>query len=278
MAQEADIPVFDKTGVKERRLGGAANVAANIKALAGDSISVDLNGIMRALDADLMSDNDLNGWMVWGDSLEKHRYVCDDKIVCRVDNKKKFDRAYREHFEECFELSQHYDLIVISDYDKGTVTESVTKKILDSGIPVVVDSKRKDLRIFEGAKFLNVNEHEYSLQVSNKDYTAVERLFDFVIVTLGEKGAQLHQCESSKSDDKSYMVHTERFSTKEAKHVVDVTGCGDTHTAAFALGIVRDPQDIRGAVRYANECATLAVEKFGTTRISRWDFSRNLQE
>jgi len=54
---------------------------------------------------------------------------------------------------------------------------------------------------------------------------------------------------------------------------VDVTGCGDTHTAAFAVGLLRDPNDVRNAVRFANMCATSVVQRFGTAVASKWTTS-----
>ena len=72
----------------------------------------------------------------------------------------------------------------------------IKSRITDKTI-VIVDSKRRDLRLFTGLNYLNINEEEYSTQVSNKDYTNVENLFDSVVVTLGDKGAELRQQESN---------------------------------------------------------------------------------
>ena len=280
-AQEADIPVYDVEVDEPSRMGGAANVAMNLKALCGDDVMVELSGIMKASETWQLTCGEINlVCCVFGDQLEKYRLVLGSSIVVRVDNKKKFDEVYSHQFHKrfCDEIClEEYDLVIVSDYDKGSIDEALARHVMESGVPVVVDSKRYDLRIFEDAMCLNVNEEEYSRQVSNKDYMNVEALFDYVLVTLGDRGADLRQCEKLKSDGGSYTVHVEHFPTAEVP-VVDVTGCGDTHTAAFALGILMDPLDVRNAVRYANECASLAVCQFGTTRISKWDFSKNLQE
>jgi len=286
-AQEADIPVYDRIEYRDDiyndddvRLGGAANVATNIKTLAGDEVEVTVSGILNATLVGMLIDSEIfPGPFQYAEFglLSKHRYVCDNKIIFRVDNKKRFDDKDIKNFERKFSIDSDFDAIVISDYDKGTVTQQIAEKIIESGVPTIVDSKAYDLRKYTGAKFLNINEDEFSRQVSNRLYTNIESLFDFVLVTMGPKGSELRQLEKIKSNDRSYTVHSEHFPTTSVP-VVDVTGCGDTHTAAFSLGVMRDPTDVRNAVRYANKSATLAVQKFGTTRISRWDFSKSLQE
>lgn len=279
-AQEADIPVYEKCLPDACIPGGAANVALNAGALSCGEFQVDLSGITADVE---LHECDFVNWktLVWGDSITKHRFVDNTKesILFRLDNKRKFANKEIELFEKQFldcDLSQ-YSMIIISDYDKGTVTEKVIQHIKLSGVKTIVDSKRYDLTPFSGFYALNINHDEYAIQVSNKNYTTIESLFDFVIVTLGAEGAELRQYEKFRSDCFMYTVHTEKFPVK-AVSVVDVTGCGDTFTAALAIGLMRDFEDIRNATRFANTCASLAVQKFGTTRISKWDFLKSLEQ
>lgn len=269
-AQEANIDIYDEVGRAETLPGGAANVMNNIKSLA-DDIDVELAGI-----SEYYFEHDL---VIPGDNLTKLRYHIGEKILCRVDNRKKFLDNHIEIFENRFlqEDLTKYNLIVISDYDKGTVTNKVINHIKRSGVRTVVDSKRYDLSIFNGLYALNVNEHEYNLQSSNKEYFCIESLFQHVIITLGEKGCEHHQYDYKMSYGNKYVIHSELFPTKKVD-VVDVTGCGDTHTAAFAIGITRDDFNIRQAIQYANICATIAVQKFKTARITKWDFLKTLNQ
>ena len=110
--------------------------------------------------------------------------------------------------------------------------------------------------------------------MSNKDYMKLEKLFSQVVVTKGNKGSELRFEERAKQNEglgwgkESYTTHTEQFPTDDVS-VVDVTGCGDTHTAAMAVSLALSP-DLRMATRYANVCATLAVQELGTIAVSKW--------
>jgi D-beta-D-heptose 7-phosphate kinase/D-beta-D-heptose 1-phosphate adenosyltransferase len=281
-AQEADIPVFDMTKECELRLGGAANVAVNAASLGVNEVSVSISGISDSSINEAIRKHGIDVHMtISGCELEKHRLVTKDReIVARMDSKKEFSLYDTTNFEDAFLDTplDDYDLIIISDYNKGTVTEKVARYIIESGVRTIVDSKRYDLSIFDGAFALNINKEEYSRQVSNKAYVPFERLFDYALVTLGEDGSMLRQYENAEAGvTTSYIIHSEEFPTKEVE-AVDVTGCGDTHTAAFAVGLARDSNDVRGAVRYANGCATIAVQKFGTSKVSKWDFSKSLEQ
>jgi len=281
-AQEADIPVYDPVNNGEIYIpGGAANVAFNAAALSIDEFTVELSGITENnISLQIMNSN-LVSWaeFVFGDVIEKHRLVMNNKVVARIDNKKKFADEKIKEFEDLFltsNLSQ-YSMIIVSDYDKGTVTDKILNYIKSSGVKTVVDSKRYDLTPYKGYYILNVNELEYGLQVSNRNYTTVESLFDFVLVTRGANGAELRQYEKFRSDNFMYTVHTENFPVKSVP-VVDVTGCGDTFTAALTVGLLRDQEDIRSATKYANMCASLAVQRFSTARITKWDFLKSLEQ
>lgn len=281
-AQEADIPVYDLVRT-ESRLGGAGNVAANIKAL-DDDIHVTLSCIADGDARSLIISNGLDTYCAYGSPIKKTRLINRDIIVTRLDNKKLCDEARVSMLEEMYTTSaldlNDFDAIVISDYDKGTITKSIVEKIMKSSATIIVDSKRKDLSIFKGANFLNINFDEYSTQCSNKIYRqTVEELFDHVIVTRGKDSTYLLQYESVAGDRSkySYLLHKEEFPV-DVTETIDVTGCGDTHTAAFTIGLLRDKDDVRNAVRYANRCASIAVTKQGTAKVTKWDFLNTSQD
>lgn len=269
--EKESLPIYD---VYEEKLypGGAANVMRNIQKLTAiDECEVFISGI---------TDYAWNGWntfaFVKGDPIEKHRYYHGNDLVFRADINKKHKERHLEEFERRFfsEDLSSFDIIVVSDYDKGTISESIARKIIEESKLVIVDSKRKDLSIYKGASFLNINHEEYSIQVSQKKYIVGE-LFGKIIVTMGEKGAKLVMTE--RPSEQAYITHSETFTTERVE-AVDVTGCGDTHTAAFAVGLMRDELDERNAIRFANRCATIAVTKLGTYGVSKWDFLKSLEE
>lgn len=275
MAEEAYIPIWEEDfSRREHRPGGAANVANNLKAIGGEEVDVHIMGIcgdlrtMRQLGAAGIQP------VIWGadeaSTMVKKRFVDTKtmKYVMRLDHMTKFPQDDVDYFESYVDqyiehCADHYDAIIFSDYDKGTITPKIVDRLKTISSVFVVDSKREDLRIFQGSSILKVNEKEYSAQVSSKLYPNVAGLFDFVVVTLGKEGAELMQCDKSKSDDSSYVVHSETFKAKTVKSV-DVTGCGDTHTAALTFALLKKG-DIRSAVSFANECAANVVQRFGTS-------------
>jgi rfaE bifunctional protein kinase chain/domain len=259
-AQEADIPVWD-TYYEEDRLGGAANVANNVKALCSDE-----TWLMGIVSRDLLDlfDGMRIGAAVFGESMVKHRIVdlVEKKIIFRNDNIKKFSESDVNELNRqtlnFSELIKTFDAVIVSDYDKGTVTPELVEMLRP--IPLkVVDSKRSDLSMFKGFDVLKVNESEFNAQ-SNKPYV-IEELFGCCVVTLGDRGSMLRIFE--KVDGVKYKLTTVNVPVQKCRSV-DVTGCGDTHTAALTISLLKK-KDILSAVESANHHASRVVEMFGTS-------------
>jgi len=141
-AQEGDIPVYDLIRT-ETRLGGAGNVAANIRALDKD-IHVTLSCIADGKARSLMISNGLGMYCAYGVPIKKTRLVNCDKIVARLDSKKLIDTPTRiDTLENMIKSSCidgfNFDLIVISDYNKGTITKPIVDKLLGMSIPRIED-------------------------------------------------------------------------------------------------------------------------------------------
>lgn len=282
-APEAPIPVWDVQR-EEYRLGGAANTAHNLKALAGDEMEVYLAGIIGHDDRKRISKLGIDTVLCAGtETMVKHRFVREQEYLFRADSFKKFSETSKQTFAKSLDhfLRGHmFDAIVISDYDKGTIDQDVVNRLgevrnWNKGCPIVVDSKRVDLSLFQGSTILKLNEHEYAIQVARGPYRNVEHLFDYVVVTKGSKGAELReQARSVTVQEKgerrtiwgssdTYIVNTEDFPVISVP-AKDVTGCGDTHTAAMTFSMLKN-NDVRSAVRFANACARSVVQKFGTS-------------
>lgn len=287
-AQEANIPIWDVIKT-ENRLGGAANVALNLKAIGGDEVDVSLAGIcdhylrenLVRVNIDLRFLFDARWW-----GLIKNRLVdTDGRIIMRYDNKKKFHEydveKFWKSFKDTYIADLQYDAIVISDYDKGTIDPTY---IYCPQTPLmIVDSKRKDLSIYEGFDILKLNNSEFDIQLANKESYGekyFETLFSNVVVTKGRKGAELRNTVLKTSfiskygpSPIEYRTDKELFPVKKALEK-DVTGCGDTHTAAMTFFMLKN-RDIRKAVAFANVCASKVVEKFGTSIVSKEELGEN---
>jgi D-beta-D-heptose 7-phosphate kinase/D-beta-D-heptose 1-phosphate adenosyltransferase len=130
-----------------------------------------------------------------------------------------------------------YDAVVISDYNKGTISyEMVEQLIADFLCPVFIDTKKTDLQRFEGS-IVKINSLEHSL---------AKTLPTELIVTMGKYGA--------KYKDKQYSApRTEVF---------DVCGAGDTFLAALVLEFLKT-KDIEKAIEIANIAASITVKHIG---------------
>lgn len=136
------------------------------------------------------------------------------------------------------ELLSGYDAIVISDYNKGTVTYELVEQAINQRCPVFVDTKKTDLERMQGA-WVKINENEYS---------KIKSECTGLIVTKGAKG-----CESKWHE----------FSASAPKiEVVDITGAGDTFLAALAY-MYLNTQDIKIAMEFANRASAVTVQHFG---------------
>ena len=274
-APEASMPVWDVVR-EERRLGGAANVANNVKALGGDDVDVFLCGIGGLDIYEIARSQNIDTRLLCaGKTMVKHRYVDQDgKYLFRCDNFTKFKQDAVNEFcnrsAGIIENMPKFDAVVVSDYDKGSIDEMTVCMLLqrpDDGLgfefkydPIVVDSKRRDLSIFEGASVIKLNESEFAAQQPGVPAKHCKNL----VVTRGSNSTTLFQYDLEKSSDYKYVIHSEDFPVERVR-AVDVTGCGDTHTAAMAFSLMKNPGDVRAAVKFANACARNVVQKFGTS-------------
>ena len=131
-----------------------------------------------------------------------------------------------------------YDAIVVSDYNKGSVSYELIEQIIQTGLPVFVDTKKTDLKRFEGA-WVKINELEYSKITSE---------CRGLIVTRGARGA-------------SVIHHSIECPAPEVE-VADVTGAGDTFLAAFAYQYLGTTNLVQ-SVRFAIDASAVTVQHLG---------------
>lgn len=139
-----------------------------------------------------------------------------------------------------------YDVIVVSDYDKGFLTEEDITHICNCNENVFLDTKKVLGDWSKNAKVIKINNHEFSR--SPKEITDI--LKDRLVVTCGGKG-----CVFGGS---SFPV--------EKVPVMDVSGAGDTFMAGLVAGFLKHG-DLINAIPYANECASTVVKYAGVNAI-----------
>ena len=197
LSPEAPVPVIG-VGADEYRLGGAANVAANISALGArcDLISIVGNDERSYILKTLLNKHVVNYNLVYDEeikTIEKVRVVADNQQLVRFD----YDCIYKEdvslkvvdRFVKSIE-NNTYDLVVLSDYMKGSLyfSKEIIKMAKEKGIPVIVDPKSKDFGDYFGATVITPNLKEYKmalytaklsdLDVNYSSYKMIEK-YDF---------------------------------------------------------------------------------------------------
>jgi bifunctional ADP-heptose synthase (sugar kinase/adenylyltransferase) len=135
------------------------------------------------------------------------------------------------------------DLVIVSDYNKGFLTEEVLIQIGKLSKLSIIDTKKtisKDL--IDSFTFVKLNEHEYQ---RNKNISDKNK--DKFIITLGMNGA--------KHDDIVFL-------SPSPKQTIDVSGAGDTFTAFFSLKYF-ETKNISESIKFANQMASIVVSKRG---------------
>jgi D-beta-D-heptose 7-phosphate kinase/D-beta-D-heptose 1-phosphate adenosyltransferase len=279
ISPEAPVPVVlvDRDSIM---LGGAANVANNLRAMGAEPFLVGAVGDDEAAGefrAELAGKG-INAGGVVGDpfrpTIQKTRVVAHSQQVVRVDRETPGDLGGSTEKALMDVIEAHGDsmgAMIISDYAKGAVTralmDALAGKSIDKGIPLIVDPKKKDLSFYQGCTYItpNVNEAAQSSGVDIIDADSLELAgrkimadlsCEGILVTQGEGGMTLLPMEGE-----PYHV------ASQAREVYDVTGAGDTVISTFSLGLAVG-LPVREAVFLANAAAGLAVEKVGTAIVT----------
>lgn len=289
MSPEAPVPVVN---VKRRsnRLGGAANVALNLKALGATPIVCSVVGedAQAALLLQLMQEHglDTRGIIQSSERITtvKHRVLNGDKQMIRIDEEDTHELSQAEYdgfYEAIRELTNRmeFDIIILQDYNKGvlskTLIQSVLKMAHDKDIPVAVDPKKKNFMAYQGVTLFKPNAKELREGMGMKAETldelkeAAMKLQEQLhcqnlMVTLSQQGAMIL------SQNDFYHV------AACPRHIVDVSGAGDTvlSVAALCTALKMDPKT---TVTLSNIAGGLVCEQVGVVPIDKERFAEEVQ-
>ncbi len=273
ISPEAPVPVVH-VGKNEQRPGGAGNVALNIAVLGGQVTLLGLVGDDepgRALN-DALSKAGINCYLEQQQqfpTITKLRVISRHQQLIRMDFEDGFpgvdSSALLAEFEK--QLAAH-DLVVLSDYGKGTLRNigEYIQRARTAGKPVLIDPKLKDFSPYQGATLLtpNMQEFEAIAGVCKNDEALVERGqallqqhgLEALLITRGEKGMTLLQRQAEP-----------RHLPTHAREVFDVTGAGDTVISALAAGLAAG-LPLESATQLSNLAAGIVVGKLGTASVT----------
>lgn len=223
LAPDSPVPVFVPTEEKHNR-GMAANVYENLVSL--------------GVKADLQTNKLF---------VEKRRYVekYTNHMFIRVD-------SGEERIKRISKLSkpllEPYDLIVISDYNKGFLTEADIQFICENHPLVFIDTKKRIGQFCKDCTFLKINKDEYAASQDFLDGPHWDN--DKLVVTLSGQGCRFK--------DKIYAV--------EKVEIKDLCGAGDTFLAAIATKYL-ETGSMEESIVFGNQCATRVVQQKGVNTV-----------
>lgn len=283
VSPEAPVPIVSGV-IEENRLGGAANVALNIKALGAVPILCSVIGdddrgklILELMEEQLLSDI---GLVVDNNRVttQKTRIISGNQHLLRVDEEmdifltKRVQEEFLELISSLLE-SGGFDAIIMQDYDKGVLTPRVISEVISVAervaVPVLVDPKFRSFDLYRKVKLFKPNFKELvkglDLDIKKKE---IEKLaeaiqefqkrqqIDNLLVTLSDQGILT-------SGEEGEYVHIPAVE----REITDVSGAGDTVIAVASLFMIAGLQHAEVAA-VSNLAGGLVCEKVGVVPIS----------
>jgi bifunctional ADP-heptose synthase (sugar kinase/adenylyltransferase) len=225
LCPEAPVPVINPLEIKENR-GMAGNVVENLKAL--------------------YDDIEVLHWHQKED-IVKTRYVDKktNQMLLRVDDEKQNNTPMMYLTSEQRKTISESDIVIISDYRKGYLSNSSIRAISELSDFVVLDSKRSLMwDTIQPIDFVKLNNNEYR---NNKELA--DKHPEKILITRGERGVDFNGVN---------------YPSPNPQETIDVSGAGDTFTASFALKYFLT-KDTEQSINFANEVCADVVNKKGVS-------------
>jgi len=286
ISPEAPIPILNK-GKEQLRMGGAANVAANlsglgIKTTLAGLIGEDINGehLTQLIKEKLISTKGIIKSK--NPTTTKTRIISGQQQIIRIDEEEILLSLDKNKIKKILDLiKQKPSIIIISDYAKGLISLELMKPLIKAAkqmnIPVIVDPKGNDLEKYRGVTALTPNKNEAYILTNNTDRNELtleknlkkaRRKFDieFIAMTQGDLGVKLI------TEKKIQTIPASKF-----KQVFDVSGAGDTIIASIAAGMIAN-LSLQESLEIANIAAGIVISKVGTTPIEKHELINELED
>jgi len=283
ISPEAPVPIVSLQR-RETRVGGAANVALNLRALGApttlfavvgtDAEAKDLNALLKAEGIDTQYIHASASRV----TTNKVRIMGRNQQMMRLDHENTHDineaesKALLEHFYAFVEKEQPA-LIILEDYNKGVLTKEIIEAIISycnqKGIPTAVDPKQKNFLAYKNCTIFKPNLKEVKeglkMEIPAIDLTNLQQVHQALqtalhhsisFITLSEHGVFFAQ------ENKQQLIPT------HIRNIADVSGAGDTVIAVASL-VYAYSKDMALAAEIANIAGGLVCELVGTAPIDK---------
>lgn len=294
ISPEAPVPICAVTKI-ENRLGGAGNVALNLKAMGANPIlcsviGEDSNGenLLHLMQQEGMT-TDYILQSTDRPTTTKTRIIGNNSQMLRIDNEsietldRKEETAFLKRIESLFSKMK-IDVVIFQDYDKGVITERVitttTSQANKKNIPITVDPKHRNFSLYKDVAMFkpNLKELKEGLKIEFdkptqenlenaslllKDKQRIEKVF----ITLSEYGVFF--ADYSKKQAKVVLLPA------NVRKIADVSGAGDTviSVASLCLALAIEPKEI---AKISNLAGGLVCEEVGVVPINKDRLYREL--
>lgn len=291
ISPEAPVPIVS-VNRRENRLGGAANVALNLRAMGANVVVCSVLGCDdtgRAFQQ-LLFEHDIDSRGVIGSTLRrttvKSRVIGNRTHIVRFDEEDTTPlndddtQALLERIRQTVKVLP-IGAIIMQDYDKGCITPRLIDEVADlarrKGILLTVDPKHRNFRSFHDVTLFkpNLKELREGLNRDIDDSTEAtllrdldeaslqlhhEQHIDIVMVTLSERG--IYACDFRQATPTTLLLPARQ------REVADVSGAGDTVISIATLGLMQG-LPLQQVVECANLAGGLVCEKVGVVPIDR---------
>ena len=281
MSPEAPVPIVNLSR-RSARLGGAANVALNLKALGAKPVLCSVIGnddsgeLLNLYMEEAGLDTSCVTFSKARITTVKHRIFNGDKQVLRMDEEDTFDLTDEERHELWNVIKEalneeHFDVIILQDYNKGVLSEKMIQVLIAEAqkrsIPVAVDPKKKNFFAYQGVTLFKPNAKELrdglgvTAETIDELRQAAMQLQEqlhcqYLMVTLSEQGVMI--------------LHDGVFHHLPAhpRNIMDVSGAGDTvlSVATLCMALKADAPTIAAL---SNLAGGLVCEEVGVVPINK---------
>lgn len=271
ISPEAPVQIVDYDS-KDFRLGGAGNVAMNIKALGAIPVICSVIGSKKKKLEILLKNEKIENYLISSSTRHttyKTRIISNKTQLLRIDYETKDELNENDNFSflKIVEklLKSNIDVVVFSDYDKGVLNKNNIQHIIkickELNIPTIVDPKNKNFYEYTGATIFKPNFKELKQglkEYKSLDYTEKYRKelgVEKLMITLSENGIHYN--------DGSCIYNVDGYDIK----IADVSGAGDTVTAVLAL-LYCNSYDSKSIIKICNLAGSIVCSRFGVSTIT----------
>lgn len=278
ISPEAPVPIV-LVGREEYKLGGACNVARNIKALGGQALLMGVIGqdepgamLQRMLENEKVKTQLIRDKQ--RKTTQKTRVIAQNQQMVRVDYESSATiqrQTIKKLLTSLKNTINSYPVIILSDYGKGVICQELVqglRQIISEKTKILVDPKVRNFHLYRETYCITPNTLEasqgsgISIQTPDDVYRAGKKIFsdlhcDHVLITLGSEGMAYFE-----TPQKIWKIPT------VAQKVFDVTGAGDTVIALLGLGLSSGATLLESSI-ISNYAAGIVVGEIGTATVNQ---------